>query len=540
MTRGMIVAPQPEAVEAGAMVLKEGGNAIDAGIACAFVQGVVDPQMTGIAGFGSLQAYLPGLGVHKCIDFHGKSPRATRPDMWEDLIEGEARDGFGFILKGNVNDLGYQSITVPGSLKAYAEAHEAWGRMPWAEILAPAIAHAREGVVVRPHMYNWWTNNERFGRTSPEERLKLTETGRRVYFNGDGSLKRVGERLDNPDMTATLEQLAKVGPDDFYLGDIASRIVEDMDANGGLISAQDLAEYRTTHCEPLRGTYRGFNVATNQPPGGGVVLLEMLNILENFDVAGKGHNSAEYIKVVTEAMKRATSDKDAHVGDPAFVEVPVSRLTSKDYARELGAAIERGERGVVERMKEAVESKSTTQVCVADEEGNLFTMTHSLGMPSRGDYGGAGVHVQRVHGGVRPSARPGGESSAGQEPLFVDVPINSLPQRGAVRGDRGAGRHTDHDGGIAGLDERAGLRDVDVRRGVGGTVLGDEQSHRREQPDTEVRDQRARGAGVRGGALACVLRPLRGCTGFGLTMGFGRVGRIRAPTGWPWPFEMGG
>ena len=137
-------------------------------------------------------------------------------------------------------------------------------------------------------------------------------------------------------MTATLEQLAKVGPDDFYLGDIASRIVEDMDANGGLISAQDLAEYRTTHCEPLRGTYRGFDVATNQPPGGGVVLLEMLNILENFDVVGMGHNSAEYVKVVTEAMKRATADKDAHVGDPAFVDVPVSRLTSKDYARGVG------------------------------------------------------------------------------------------------------------------------------------------------------------------------------------------------------------
>ena len=155
-----------------------------------------------------------------------------------------------------------------------------------------------------------------------------------------------------------------------------------MGANGGLVSAQDLAEYRTTHCEPLRGTYRGFEVATNQPPGGGVVLLEMLNILENFDVAGMGHNSAEYVRVVTEAMKRATADKDAHVGDPAFVEVPVSRLTSKDYARECAAAIERGERGVVERLGEAVESKSTTQVCVADEEGNLFTMTHSLGMPS--------------------------------------------------------------------------------------------------------------------------------------------------------------
>ena len=506
MTRGMIVAPQPEAVEAGAMVLKEGGNAIDAGIACAFVQGVVDPQMTGIAGFGSLQAYLPGLGVHKCIDFHGKSPRATRPDMWKDLIEGEARDGFGFILKGNVNDLGYQSVTVPGSLKAYAEAHEAWGRMPWAEILAPAIAHAREGVVVRPHMYNWWTNNERFGRTSPEERLRLTETGRRVYFNGDGSLKKVGERLDNPDMTATLEQLAKVGPDDFYLGDIASRIVEDMDANGGLILAQDLAEYRTTHCEPLRGTYRGFDVATNQPPGGGIVLLEMLNILENFDVAGMGHNSAEYVKMVTEAMKRATADRDAHVGDPAFVEVPVSRLTSKDYARELASAIERGERGVVERMKEAVESKSTTQVCVADEEGNLFTMTHSLGMPSGAITGGLGFMYNGCMAVFDPRPGRAGSLAPGKSPLFVNVSVNSLPRRRAVRGDRSAGWHADHDGGPTGTDERAGLRHVHVGRGVGGAVLCDEQSHRREQPDTEVRDQRTGGAGVRGGALARVLR----------------------------------
>ena len=115
MTHGMVVAPQPEAVEAGAIILKEGGNAVDAGIACALVQGVVDPQMTGIAGFGSLQAYLPGRAIHECIDFHGKSPAATRDDMWSDLIEGETRDGFGFILKGRVNDVGYQSITVPGS-----------------------------------------------------------------------------------------------------------------------------------------------------------------------------------------------------------------------------------------------------------------------------------------------------------------------------------------------------------------------------------------------------------------------------------------
>ena len=214
------------------------------------------------------------------------------------------------------------------------------------------------------------------------ELLSLTESGRRIYFNGDGNVKKVGERLDNPDMTSVLEHLARVGPDDFYTGEIASKIVEDMEANGGLISAEDMANYQTTHCEPLRGTYRGFEVATNQPPGGGVLLLEMLNVLENFDLAGMGHNSAEYVRAVTEAMKRATADKDAHVGDPAFVDVPVGRLTSKELAREYAESIRRGERGRVERMGEAVESKSTTHVCVVDEDGNAFTMTHSLGMPS--------------------------------------------------------------------------------------------------------------------------------------------------------------
>ena len=240
----------------------------------------------------------------------------------------------------------------------------------------------------------------------------------------------------------------------------------------------------------------------------------MLNILENFDVVGMGHNSAEYVKVVTEAMKRATADKDAHVGDPAFVDVPVSRLTSKDYARELGAAIERGERGVVERMKEAVESKSTTQVCVADEEGNLFTMTHSLGMPSGAITDGLGFMYNGCMAVFDPRPGRAGESSAGQEPLLVDVPINSLSRWRAIRGDRGAGWDANHYGCPTGADERAGLRYVDVRRGVGGTVLCDEQSHRRKQPDTEVRDQRNwRRRGTRWCVGLCPT-PLRGCTGF--------------------------
>ena len=150
MKQAMIVAPQPEAVDAGADVLRAGGNAVDAAIACALVETVVDLLMCGIAGFGSAQVYMPGRGVHETIDFHGRVPAAATPDMWVDLIEAETRDGFGFILKGHVNDVGHQSVTVPGSLKAYHEALGRFGTMAWADIVAPAIAYAEGGFPRHP------------------------------------------------------------------------------------------------------------------------------------------------------------------------------------------------------------------------------------------------------------------------------------------------------------------------------------------------------------------------------------------------------
>ncbi len=383
MTHGMIVAPQPEAVETGALALKAGGNAVDAAIACALVQGVVDPQMCGIAGFGSMQLYLPEAGVHTCIDFHGKAPAATRPDMWADLIEGETRDGFGFVLQGNVNDLGYQSITVPGSLKAYHEAQTAFGKLAWAEVVRPAITYAEDGFVVRPHVHKFWTERDQMGRVDNVARLGFTEAGRRLYFGADGEPLRPGERLKNPDLARTLARIAEAGAGIFYTGEVANEIADDMERNGGLLSRQDLADYRTRHVAPLRGEYRGLRIASNQPPGGGVMLLEMLNILENFDLAGLGHNSPAYIRTVAEAMKRATADKDAHVGDPAFFDVPLDRLTDKGYARELAAAIERGEVAHVERYAGGgAESRNTTHVSVIDDAGNAVSMTHSLGMPS--------------------------------------------------------------------------------------------------------------------------------------------------------------
>src|SRR5262245_4297419 len=318
MSRGIIVAPQPEAVEAGAEALRHGGNAVDAAIACALVQGVVDPQMTGIAGFGSLHLYLPGRGVHTIIDFHGRAPAATRPDMWADRIEGEARDGFGFVLRGRVNDVGYQSITVPGSLKAYWEEQTEFGALPWADVVRPAITLAEDGFAVRPHMHDFWTEPAAMGRAGTLERLRFTAPGRRIYFAPDGELVRPGETLRNPDMARTLRRIAEGGADVFYTGDIAEEIAADMARHGGLLAGDDLRGYKTTRTDPLWSEYRGLRVATNRPPGGGVMLLEMLNVLEGFDLAGLGHNTPAYIRVVVEAMKRATIDKDASVGDPAF------------------------------------------------------------------------------------------------------------------------------------------------------------------------------------------------------------------------------
>jgi gamma-glutamyltranspeptidase/glutathione hydrolase len=152
MSQAMISAPQPEAAEAGVEIMRAGGNAVDAAIACALVQGVVDPMMCGLAGFGSMGVYFPTRSRHEYIDFHAPAPLAARPDMWEKLILGESRDGYGFILEGAVNDIGYQSICVPASLKAYHTAQREYGALPWAEIVQPAIAWAEAGWTVRPHV----------------------------------------------------------------------------------------------------------------------------------------------------------------------------------------------------------------------------------------------------------------------------------------------------------------------------------------------------------------------------------------------------
>ena len=380
--KAMIVAPQPEPAEAGADVLREGGNAVDAGIACALVQGVVDPLMCGIAGFGSCGIYMPGKKFHGYVDAHAPAPLGARPDMWADLIESEARDGYGFILKGRVNDIGYRSICAPANLRMYYEAHREHGRLPWSRIVEPAIAWAEGGWTVRPHVAYWWSDDGDFGRAPNHERTGFTPAARALYCRADGTPKRVGDRVVNRDYGQTLRAIARGGADVFYTGEIARAIAEDMKRNDALLTAEDLAAWTPVRNAPLWGEYRGYRVSTNQPPGGGVMLIEMLNILENFDLRKIGHNSAEYLRVVAEAMKRATIDKDAHVGDPRFVDVPVGHLTDKGYAAKAADEIRRGIKAEVPRFNSGTPTKDTTHISVHDGDGNCFTMTHSLGMPS--------------------------------------------------------------------------------------------------------------------------------------------------------------
>ena len=387
----MISAPQPEAVEAGLEVLNNGGNIIDATVCSALVQTAVDPQMCGIAGFGNVQIFLPNEGVHTTFDFHGRAPLAVEPTMWEKLIEREADDGWGFILSGRENEMGYGSISTPRTLATLSTLLNLYGTKSLKELIQPAIRYCYDGVLIRPHMSSYWNHPASAGRDPHIAMVNKFEETRKIYCNDDGDVKKVGDILKNPDMARLYEAIGEKGVDYFYKGEVSEKIFLDMEENGGLLAKKDFIECDPEEVPPLWGDYRGYKVATNNPPGGGIMLIEILNILEEFDLKEMGHNSVEYVKVVSEAMKIATIDKDNKVGDPKFINVPVQELISKKYARFKARQIKEGNRAIVERVNQGnSESKCTTQLVLADLDGNCVTMTHTLGQPSGVVTGGLG------------------------------------------------------------------------------------------------------------------------------------------------------
>ena len=382
MERGMVVAPQNDAAEVGARIFLAGGNAVDAAVATAFAQGVIDQMNCGIAGFGAGHVYLPKLGVHAVINFFSKAPLAVRPDMWRELLEYETRDGFGFVLKGRVNDLGYQSVAVPGTVAGLHGMHKLYGRLPWADVVLPAARMAEEGYRITQAVYEYWTKIENMGRVEIIDRLRFTPEYASLFFDAGGQPLRVGTTVKNPDYGRSLRALAGEGPDAFYKGALGAAIAKDFAARGGLLAAADLESYEAEWTPPVWGSYRGLRVAANPPPGCGAMLLRMLHILEHFDLKALGFNTPEYIRVVAEAMKRAQVVKDRDIGDPHFVDVPTDSIFDPATARADAEAIRRGEIARVPRATGPGEGADTTHLCTLDADGNTVTMTHTLGMQS--------------------------------------------------------------------------------------------------------------------------------------------------------------
>jgi gamma-glutamyltranspeptidase/glutathione hydrolase len=377
----MIVAPQPEATEAGLSVLEAGGNALDAVIACAFTQGVIDPLMCGIGGMGILHLYDPASGKSLILDGAASCPAACRPEMWAALFERECPDGYGYVLRGEVNELGHAAAATPGIMRVFGEAHAGFGRLPWAELFEPAIGCAENGWIIRPHVATVFALNEApYGRLPYARKLELTPDGRALYLRPDGTPKRLGDSVRNPDLAASLRGLARDGAESFYTGEIAQRIADDMRAHGGLLTLADLAGFRVRTREPLTVSYRGRAIAMPPPPGGGIMVAEMLRILERFDLTALGHNEPEYIRVIAEAMKIAGGDKDRHIGDPDFVAPPLERLLSDAYADDCAARIRRGEKTPLSRVES--DCKHTTTVSCIDRDGMVVSLTHTNGVPS--------------------------------------------------------------------------------------------------------------------------------------------------------------
>jgi gamma-glutamyltranspeptidase/glutathione hydrolase len=436
----MIVAPQPEAVEAGADALAAGGSAVDAVIACALAQGVVDPMMCGLAGLGVLTLHDPATGETTVLDALSTCPAAARPDMWADRYLGECSDGYGFRLRDAVNEIGHGAVTTPGILRLFERAHRGWGRLPWRGLFDAAVGHAEGGWTIRPHVHVMFTADEAaYGRLSMTDKLAFTAEGRALYLRDDGTPKRPGERVVNTAMAATLHAVAEGGADALHDGPIGEVIAADMAAQGGLLTRADLASFRVTEAAPLRVPFRAYTVAVPPPPSGGIVVAEALRILAHFDVAAMGHNSPAYIRTVTEALRIALADREAHVGDPRLHPVPLDILLSDAYAEDCAARIRRGE--AARPLRLSGEARDTTTISVVDASGMVATLTHTLGIPSGVIPPGTGIMLNGAMNWYDPrpgrpgSIAPGSKRFSSMAPLIVfegDRPVATLGAPGGA------------------------------------------------------------------------------------------------------------
>ncbi|MGI8516715.1 MAG: gamma-glutamyltransferase [Acidimicrobiia bacterium] len=382
-THGVVTSVESLAEQAGAAMLKLGGNAADAALATAFAQGVVDPIYCGIGG-GFHGLFRNGTtGETLTVMGGGRAPASARPDMWTP----NGRWGAMWTVEGQHNRFGYQASMIPGFVRGaeVAFARFGSGNVTWRQIIEPAIELAADGFRVYPYLYRLWmpaTERMRNFLESGDGPSVLSQTAEcaRIFLKEDGSVYEIGDLLVQEDHACTLERIADFGADEFYEGETAERIVSDFQAHGGLIGAEDLRNYRPEVVEPLRSTFRNLEVLTEPPPTVGPVTVQILNILEGVDTAAFGWNTPRYLAYLASAMHLGFRDRMTLLGDPDFVEVPIERLLSKEYATTLRDQIDAGFGARV--AAEVMAPSETTHVSVMDEHGNAAAITHSLGMSS--------------------------------------------------------------------------------------------------------------------------------------------------------------
>jgi gamma-glutamyltranspeptidase/glutathione hydrolase len=364
---GLVATNHPLASAAGAEMLAHGGNAVDAAVGALFALTVVEPMMVGIFGAGHAHLRLAD-GRHLVIDGYTTAPAAARPDMYRPVS-----DAWPDYLKvaGDVNTLGVLAVGVPGTLKSWSEALARFGRLDLPTVMAPAIRHAEQGFRATPYLV------EAIRECAGD--LARSQDAADVFL-ADGGPPRAGDLIVQREYAASLRAIATRGPRVMYDGALGIAIADAIQQSGGVLTIEDLRAYATVERAPVRGTYRGFEIAGAPPPtAGGIHLVEMLNVLEGFDVATLGYGTADGIHLLAEALKIGFADRHAATGDPAFVNVPVERLASKAYAAERRADIDMARAGIpAGRAREPVASAHTTHVTVADAEGNVVAMTQTI------------------------------------------------------------------------------------------------------------------------------------------------------------------
>jgi gamma-glutamyltranspeptidase / glutathione hydrolase len=364
---GMVVSDHRLASEIGRQVLREGGNAVDAAVAVGYALAVVLPYAGNLGGGGFMLVHQARTQTQHAIDFRERAPAQARPDMF---LGADGRPVPGRSISTHL------AVGVPGTVAGLALAHARWGSMPLARLIAPAVALARDGFEVSPTLAALIQADQR--------RLGRWPATRAVFFRGDRPLA-AGEMLVQTDLAASLEMIARDGPDAFYQGPIAQAIDDEMRRHGGVLGRADLAAYRVLEREPLRRNYRGYTVVSMPPPSsGGVHLLQILGVLEGWPLASMGAGSAASVHLMVEAMKHAYADRSEHLGDPDFYRVPQRWLLSDAHLKSIADAIDPLHAKPASEIRPGVaperESDQTTHFSVADAGGNAVAVTYTLNL----------------------------------------------------------------------------------------------------------------------------------------------------------------